>query len=144
MTTTQSQMSVRATPDEVWDLLSGFADISRWASAVAQSSMLSQGSPGPGAVRRVQIGRAALRETVTAWEPGRTLSYDIAGLPAVVRSASNTWTLEPDATGTSVTVTGTLETRGGPLVAKIVGSKVGQANESLLQDLAAHLRRQQS
>ncbi|MEP9364940.1 SRPBCC family protein [Nocardioides sp. CN2-186] len=143
MTTTVSQMSVEASVDAVWDVLAGFADISRWANGVSQSSLLSAGSPGPGAVRRVQVGRSALRETVTTWEPGSRLAYDIAGLPAIVKSASNTWTLEPDARGTSITLTGAIETRGGPLVAKIVAGKVGQANEDLVQDLASHLWRQQ-
>jgi polyketide cyclase/dehydrase/lipid transport protein len=140
MTTTVSQVSVDAPAEAVWDLLAGFADISAWASNVAQSSLLTPGPPGPGAVRRVQVGRAALRETVTAWEPGRTLAYDIAGLPVVVTAAGNTWTLAPRGTGTSVTLTGEVQTRGGPLVARIVGRKIGQANAELVQCLAARLR----
>jgi len=91
----------------------------------------------------VQVGRAALRETVVRWEPGRALAYDIAGLPAVVTAARNTWTLEPSGSGTSVTVTCDLETRGGAPVARIVARQVGKANEQLVQSLAAHLRRQQ-
>ena len=143
MTTTVSQVSVDAPAEAVWDLLAGFADISSWASSVSQSSLLTPGPPGPGTVRRVQVGRAALRETVTVWEPGRRLAYDIAGLPAIVTAARNTWSLEPDRDGTSVTLTNEVDTRGGPLVARLVARRIGQANEALVQSLSAHLRGQQ-
>lgn len=142
MTTTASQVSVAAPVDVVWDLLAGFADISSWASTVSQSSLLTPGPPGPGTVRRVQVGRAALRETITTWEPGETLAYDIAGLPAIVTAASNTWTLAPDGAGTSVTLTGRVETRGGPLVARLVARQLGKAGDDLTRSLGDHLRRQ--
>jgi len=74
------------------------------------------------------------------WEPGRALAYDIAGLPAIVTSARNTWTLEPSGLCTLVTVTCDLDTRGGPPVARIVARQVGKANEQLVQSLVAHLR----
>lgn len=142
MTTTVSRVSVGAPVEVVWQLLAGYADISRWAGNVDQSSLLTAGAPGPGAVRRVQVGRAALRETVTVWEPDRALGYDIAGLPAIVTAASNTWTLAADGAGTVVTLTGAVKTRGGPAVARLVARKVGQANEQLVQSLATHLREQ--
>jgi hypothetical protein len=142
MTSTASNVSVAAPVDVVWDLLAGFADISSWAGNVSQSSLLTAGAPGVGTVRRVQVGRATLRETVTVWEPGRALGYDIAGLPAIVTAANNTWTLAPDGTGTSVTLTGTVQTRGGPLVTRLVARQVGKACDELTQSLGAHLRRQ--
>lgn len=139
MTSTVSSISVAAPVEVVWDLLARFADISSWASNVSQSSLLTSTAPGPGAVRRVQVGRAALRETVVRWEPGRALGYDIAGLPAIVTAARNTWTLESAGAGTSVTLTGEVETRGGPLVARLVARQVGRACEELVQSLATHL-----
>jgi len=142
MTSTASHVSVAAPVEEVWDLLADFAGISSWASNVSQSSLLTATARGPGAVRRVQVGRAALRETVVRWEPGRALAYDIAGLPSVVAAARNTWTLEPRGPGTAVTLTGEVETRGGPLVARLVARQVGKAGDELVQSLAAHLRRQ--
>jgi carbon monoxide dehydrogenase subunit G len=142
MTSTASHVSVAAPVEMVWELLADFAGISSWASNVSQSSLLTSTAPGLGAVRRVQVGRAALRETVVRWQPGRALAYDIAGLPAVVTSARNTWVLEPSGTGTSVTLTGDVETRGGPLVARLVARQVGKACDQLVQSLAAHLGRQ--
>ena len=142
MPTTASHVSVTAPVDAVWDLLAEYAEISRWASNVSQSSLLTAGAPGPGAVRRVQVGRAALRETVTTWEPGRSLAYRLQGLPAIVTAASNTWTLRPDGAGTAVTLTSEAQTRGGPLVARLVGRQLGKAVETLVRDLAAELERQ--
>jgi carbon monoxide dehydrogenase subunit G len=141
MTSTASHVSVAAPVEVVWELLADFADISSWASNVSQSSLLTTTALGLGAVRRVQVGRAALRETVVRWDPGQALAYDIAGLPAVVTAARNTWTLERDGTGTAVTLTGDVETRGGPLVARLVARQVGKACDELVQSLAAHLRR---
>jgi len=142
MTSTVSSVSVTASVEVVWDLLAGFDDISSWASNVSQSNLLTATAPGLDAVRRVQVGRAALRETVVRWEPGRVLAYDITGLPAVVTAARNTWTLEPSGTGTTVTLTGEVETRGGPLVARLVARQVGKAGDELVRSLAEHLRRQ--
>lgn len=144
MATTASTRWVRADPDEVWDVLAGFADISRWGRGVSQSSLLTLGPPGPGATRRVQVGRSALRETVLRWEPGHVLAYDIVGLPPVVREAGNTWTLEADGTGTLVTLTGAVETRGGPLIGRIVARRLGQANDELLAGLVDHLEEERS
>ena len=90
----------------------------------------------------MQVGRAALRETVVRWEPGQALAYDIAGLPAIVTAARNTWTLSPSGAGTTVTLTGEVETRGGPLVARLVARQVGKAGDQLVESLAAHIRRQ--
>lgn len=140
MTSTASNVSVEVPVEAVWELLADFADISSWASSVSQSSLLTATAPGIGAVRRVQVGRSALRETVIRWEPGRALAYDIAGLPAIVTAVRNTWTLEPSGTGTTVTLTGEVETRGGPLVARLVARRVGKAGDQLVQSLAARLR----
>lgn len=137
--TASSHVAVAAPVEAVWDLLARFADISSWASSVSHSTLLTTDAPGLGAVRRVQVGRAALRETIVRWEPGHALGYDIVGLPAVVRSARNTWTLEPDGTGTAVTLTGEVDTRGGPAVARLVARQLGKAGEQLVESLAAQL-----
>ena len=94
-------------------------------------------------VRRIQSGRTTVVETVTRWEPGVELSYALTGLPAVIRSLTNTWTFEPlsDASSTSTTVTLTTEVDVGSRppqkgIAKIVGRKLGQASDAMLAGLA--------
>ena len=139
MATVVKSTSVPASPDEVWAVLSDFAAISEWASNVDHSCLLSDQTEGVGMVRRIQTGRTTVVETVTRWEPGVALSYALTGLPAVIRSLTNTWTLEPlsDTTSTSTTVTLTTEVDAGSRppqkgIAKVVGRKLGQASDEML------------
>ena len=66
-------------------------------------------------MRRVQVGRTTLVETVVAWTPGELLSYEIAGLPAMLERVTNTWTLTPESGGTKVTLTTDIADGARPL-----------------------------
>lgn len=123
-----------AAPHDVWEVLADFPGISRWASSVSHSSALTSSATGYGAVRRVQVGRDALRECVVGWDAERRLSYVIDGLPKVVLRAVTTWTLEADGPGTRITVTNDVNTRP-PFLARLVGRRLGRATERLLADL---------
>lgn len=140
MTKTSSTIILSASPETVWATLARFEDVAQWGRGVSQSSLLGEVSSGVGAVRRVQVGRAALRETVIEWEPSRALAYTIEGLPAVVRSASNSWSLTAHGTGTSVTLTGEVSTKVGRVLDAIVARKIGSANRELLTGLEHQLR----
>ncbi len=134
MHTVSCSRVVAAAPHDVWNVLADFPGISRWASSVGHSSALTSSATGYGAVRRVQVGRNALRERVIGWDPDRRLSYIINGLPKVVLRAVTTWTLEPDGPGTRITVTNDVSTRP-PFLARPVGRRLGRATERLLDDL---------
>lgn len=139
MAGTESRATVPTPAEVVWETLAGFSDLSHWATGIQHSSMLTGGPPGVGATRRVQVGRATLRETVEVWEPGRRLRYRIEGLPAVVTGASNTWVLVPrDGGGTEIVLTGEVTTKVGP-AARVVARLLGRANEGLVTDLAARV-----
>jgi hypothetical protein len=125
--------------EEVWSVLARFGDISEWGTGVSQSNLLTEASDGPGATRRVQVGRNALRETVTHWQPPCVLGYGITGLPPVVREASNTWVLSAAGEGTRVTLTSAVATKGGPLVSRLVARKLGKAGKQLVGGLEGHL-----
>ena len=139
MATTSSTTFLPVPLETVWATLARFEDVARWGRGVSQSSMLTEQASGIGAVRRVQVGRSTLRETVTVWTPLRALGYTIQGLPAIVRSAGYTWTLAAEGSGTRVTLSGTVETRMGRMLDKVVARKIGSANEELLAGLADHL-----
>lgn len=126
-------------PEQVWERLADFAAIGSWAGAVDHSASLSAPASGPGAVRRVQLGRHALRERVVAWQPPVRLGYAVEGLPPVVRSATTTWTVTPAGAGARVTVTCELSTRPA-LVAPVVGRRFARTAERLLADLSAAAR----
>ena len=147
MATLVKSTSVPASPDAVWEILADFAAISGWASNVDHSCLLSDQTEGVGMVRRIQTGRTTVVETVTQWEPGVTLSYAITGLPAVIRSVTNTWTLaraDGAAAFPRTTVSLTTEVDAGSRppqqgIAKVVGRKLGQASDEMLAGVAAHL-----
>jgi len=108
--------TVAADPKEVWDVLADFGSISSWADNIDHSCILNHGSEPIGTTRRVQIGRNALVEQITEFEPARTLAYDVDGLPKRLRRFNNRWSLRPADNGTTiVTLTSTVEIGSGPL-----------------------------
>lgn len=108
--------SIAADPNAVWDVLADFGSISSWADNIDHSCILNHGGEPIGTTRRVQIGRNALVEQITEFEPARTLGYDVEGLPKRLRRFNNRWNLRPTDNGTTiVTITSTVEIGSGPL-----------------------------
>lgn len=136
------ESSIARSPDAVWAVLADFGAIGRWAPNVEHSCLTTDQRDGVGAVRRVQVGRNALLERVVTWTPGRELAYTIDGLPSVVRSVDNAWTLVGSGSSTTVTLTSRIDTGPRPpqqLVARIVGRALGRASREMLTGLRAHL-----
>jgi Polyketide cyclase / dehydrase and lipid transport len=102
--------TIAAEPREVWDVLADFGSISSWADNIDHSCILNHGSEPVGTTRRVQIGRNALVERITEFDPTWALAYDVEGLPKRLRRFSNRWTLRRIQGGdTVVTLTTTVE-----------------------------------
>ena len=114
MSETVVASGIACAPEAVWAVLADFGGISRWAPNVDHSCLTTEQPEGVGTVRRVQVGRNALLERVVEWEPGRRLAYEIEGLPAVVRSVTNTWELEGSGGATTVTLTSQIDTGPRP------------------------------
>ncbi|MEO6629298.1 MAG: SRPBCC family protein [Aquihabitans sp.] len=136
--------NIAGTPAEVWEVLSDFGAISKWAPNVDHSS-LQQQPGGPdlaslGLVRRIQTGRRTLLERVVRWDEPRALAYEIEGLPKVVRSLRNEWTLVVDGdTGTTATLATRLDCGPRPpqqLGARILGRRLAKESDQLLLGLA--------
>ena len=106
--------TIAADRQSVWDVLADFASISSWADNIDHSCILVQGNEPVGTTRRVQIGRNALVETITNFDPLRTIAYDVDGLPKRVRRFTNRWGLRPTGNGaTIVTLASTVEIGSG-------------------------------
>ena len=102
--------TIAAEPTEVWDILADFGSISSWADNIDHSCILNHASEPVGTTRRVQIGRNALVERITEFDPTWTLAYDVEGLPKRLRRFNNRWTLRRIQGGdTVVTLTSTVE-----------------------------------
>lgn len=124
MSSVDHSITVAATPGDVWAVLADFPAIASWVPMIEHSCALSEVTEGPGAVRRVQIARQTLVERVTAWNPPERLAYTIEGLPPIVGTASNTWTLAPTPDGhTEVTLSTAIPTGRNP-VKRVVAGKV--------------------
>ncbi len=133
--------TVSASRAEVWAVLTDFGAVSRWGRGVDHSTLLTAGPPGDGAVRRVQVGRTALRESVVRWVPEQLLSYDISGLPKVVRHARNTWSLADEGSGTRITLTSAVTVPRPPGVGRLVLKRMLKADDGLLAGLADQVSR---
>lgn len=116
MTDIRRTRTIAARVDEIWDVLADFGSISSWADNVDHSCILNHGSDPVGTTRRVQIGRNALVERITEFDPTWALAYDVEGLPKRLHRFNNRWTLRRVQEGhTVVTLTSTVEIGSGPL-----------------------------
>jgi carbon monoxide dehydrogenase subunit G len=106
--------TIAADLQAVWDVLADFGSISSWADNIDHSCILVQGKEPLGTTRRVQIGRNALVETITEFDPLRAIAYDVDGLPKRVRRFANRWTVRSTGNGaTRVVLTSTVEIGSG-------------------------------
>jgi uncharacterized protein YndB with AHSA1/START domain len=132
-----------ARPEAVWAVLADFGDISRWAPDVDHSWMLSSGPTGPGSRRRVQVGRAALVEEITVWDPPHHLAYVVRGLPRGAGTVTNHWRLRRDGSaGTHAAVTTTVNAGRRPpqrVVERVVARRLATASDGMLEGLAGEL-----
>lgn len=128
--------------DEVWAVLADFGAIVDWAPNVDHSCLTTVTAEGEGATRRIQSGRNALLERVIEWEPSSALAYELEGLPPVVRSATNRWTLSGSGAKTTATITSTIDAGPRPpqqLVAKGIGRVLARASRQMLGGLKEHV-----
>lgn len=142
MTEIVESLTVGSPPDVVWSVLADFGNISAWAPNVDHSCLTTQQQDGIGAVRRVQVGRNALLETIVRWEPNTELAYEIQGLPPVIRSLVNSWTIEGSGETTKVVITSHVDTGPRPpqkVVARILGKGLAKVSREMLTGLQAHL-----
>ena len=133
---------IPASTDAVWSVLARFGDLAQWAPDVDHSCVLRGGELTIGSVRRVQVGRTALLETVDELEAGLHVGYRITGLPPVLREVRNSWSVASDGTATVVSITTTVDAGPRPpqqLVARLVARRLARASDSMLAGLAAHI-----
>ncbi|OBF10335.1 SRPBCC family protein [Mycobacterium sp. 852002-10029_SCH5224772] len=145
MTDIQRARTIAAAIDDVWNVLADFGSLSSWCGNVDHSCVLYSG-PGGGPVgtaRRVQVKRDALVERITEFDPGRTLAYDIDGLPRRLRRVTNRWTLTPAGGHTTrVSLTSTVEIGPGAtrkLAERVLCRFLARQSDALLVGLANRL-----
>lgn len=133
--------TIAAHPQAIWDLLADFGSLSSWAKNVDHSCVLNHGPDGGplGTTRRVQVGRNAIVERITEFDPPATLAYRIEGLPTRLRKVTNRWVLRPAGATTVVTLTSTIEIGKNPLARvaeRIVSRAMAMQSDTMLAGLA--------
>jgi len=131
---------INASSSAVWKHLADFAAIAQWAPNCDHSTWAGDVREGIGAVRRVQVGRIAVLETIVEWQPDAALAYRLTGLPPQAGSVINRWSLESAADGgTDLTLTTTIDPLPGPpgrIVAQVLSRQMARANRQMLAGLA--------
>ena len=133
---------IAATPSEIWEVLADFGALASWVPMIQHTCPLSDQTEGVGTVRRVQVQRQTLVETVTVWSPPDTLTYTIEGLPPIAGVPVTTWRLAANGSSTRITVSTDLDTGRNPirlLVGRKVLERLGLAAEFMLAGLAARV-----
>ncbi|WP_407665047.1 SRPBCC family protein [Mycolicibacterium monacense] len=138
--------TMRADPQQVWEMLADFGAIGQWLDGVDHSCILTTNADGPvGTARRVQMGRMTLVETITEFDAPTTLAYDIVGLPRWLRHFNNRWTLRADGSATAVTLTTTVDLGPGrtrELAARLVCLLLSKmSSDTMLAALATRSER---
>ncbi len=148
MSSTERSLTIRANLTAVWDVLADFDQLAVWADNADHTCWLDEPHPDGemiGRARRVQAKRVVLVETITVWEPPARLAYDLGGLPPVVKTAVNEWTLAVDPSdvdATIVTLTTHVDCGQRPpqqLIARLVGRRLASASDVMLAGLERHL-----
>ena len=137
--------TIAASPTQVWNVLADFGAISTWAGDVDHSCLLTGDAIAVGTARRLQVGRDALVERITEFDPQFVLAYDIEGLPKALGRVNNRWCLEATSGGlTIVTLTSTVEigSRLDQQLAERVACRVlARQSEAMLAGLADRLEK---
>jgi carbon monoxide dehydrogenase subunit G len=144
---TEQTRHADAPPLAVWNVLADFDRIVDWAPDVSHSSWMTEQTEGVGAARRVQVGSMTLVETATVWDEEDTLAYTIDGLPPIVSGVVTRWHLEPDASGTKVSVSSDVTPGPRPpmrIAAKAVERRMAAANAKMLDGLVAAAERERA
>lgn len=132
---TRVERRLDAPPEAVWAVL---ADLHGWPTWWAGCRWARpEGVPGPGAPFAWHAFGVTLRGTVTQWEPGARLGYDLATVG--VRGAAR-WRLAPQGGGCHVVLE---ETQRGPLPAVLRGVQrrnVARGHAGWLAALDARVR----
>lgn len=136
---------VDAPPDAVWRVLGDFGNEHRWTKTLSfcerDTPDVRVGTSRVCTLPKPLMGRSKVRETLTEYEPGRSLAYDLEGAAGPFAKASSRWSLAPaPGGGTRVEVEGRFEPRaGGALVWPLAKPYIVRVANGVLAELDAHL-----
>ncbi|GAC1530368.1 MAG: hypothetical protein NVS2B16_37330 [Chloroflexota bacterium] len=108
-----ASVCIEAPASIVWARLARLEDIQLWSDAVLHASCDGALSHGVGAERTCQLpGNRTIREHWTAWDEGRSFTYEGHGIPLLKR-ARNQWSVIPQGDKSLLTSEAEVEIKGG-------------------------------
>ena len=134
-------LHVRAPVSQVWRVVGEeWADVHRILPSLSGSRLLTPGGPRVGARRACTLakpvmGLSSVVEEVEAWEEGRGFTYAVASPPWPMAGLRNRWTLEPEGSGTRLTLAPSMTLRGGAATRWLAPLVLAMLSRSLRADL---------
>ena len=108
-----ASVCIEAQAVEAWTHLVRLEDIALWSEAVVHASCEGEQTQGVGAERTCRlVGGMTIHQQFTAWDDGRSLTYESAGIPFLAR-AQNTWTVHAEGDRALLTSDAEVAMRGG-------------------------------
>jgi len=135
-------VTIDAPADVVWRALAKLDAVSSWSHAVSKAYLKSSRDRGVGAERVCEVaGLGTLTERVVHWSEGEALSYEISGMPWIVKSAESSWQLESTRSDlTTLTVVMVIETRLGVLGSLMEKSLLAPKINAALRDIVTEFK----
>lgn len=104
MTTLYNRITVNASVDELWNVLSDLEELDKYDPTVKTSTIISTERTGLNAKRKVLMrdGKNWFEEKVTEFEPGRSLYYHLTDCSFPIEGLRHSYRFKPTPTGTEV------------------------------------------
>lgn len=109
----KATICIDAPKERVWQVLADVVGIPLWAKSIEFAHCEGKQTQGVGTVRVCHLkGGVTLKETWTAWEEGQSFTYRAVNV-ALMKSATNQWSVADTDGKTLITSEATIELKGG-------------------------------
>lgn len=104
MTTLTNRITVNASVQELWSVLSNLEELDQYDPTVKKSTIISTQRSGMGAARKVLMrdGKNWFEEKVTEFEPGTALCYQLTDCSFPIHGLKHSYRFKPTSNGTEV------------------------------------------
>ena len=104
MTTLTNRITVNASMQELWSVLSNLEELDQYDPTVKKSTITSTHRTGLGAARKVLMrdGKNWFEEKVTEFEPGKALCYQLTDCSFPIHGLRHSYRFKPAPNGTEV------------------------------------------
>jgi len=96
MTTLSNEITINAPMDKIWAALTNIEELEKYDPTVKKSTAISSHKSGMGALRKVDMldGKNWFEEKITAFEPNKTLRYELTNCSFPVNKLKHTYSFD--------------------------------------------------